>query len=351
MKTCISDPVLEKVVIVGPDILSQGGMGSVLYAYSQFLSPFNYLTTNSRYGTFAGFFNFGISLLKLPILRIRGKKILHIHYAGLRSWPRKKLMLNFGKLLGYKTIMHCHCNLPAMTKLKGLTNVTRTLQKADINLTLATEYDKFAKKELKLPLTGIINNTICGLSEIEAKRGETITFLFMGVMTEAKGIYDLIEAAGLLRKRGKNFRLIMAGKGKDEAAVKDLVQKHTLSDYVEFPGWIKGDEKLRTIAKSHVFVLPSHNEGMPMSIIETKYYGLPTIATKIGATVDIITDGEEGYLVNIGDVEGIAKAMENYIDNTELIKSHGRKSRESAKMFMPDFVGQNLIKLYKSISD
>lgn len=351
MKTYINDLVLEKVVIVGPDILSQGGMGSVLYAYSQFLSPFNYLTTNSRYGTFAGFFNFGMSLLKLPILRIRGKKIMHIHYTGQKSWPRKKILLNFGKLLGYKTIMHCHCNLPAMTKIKGISDVMRTLQKADINLTLATEYDNFAKKELKLSSTAIINNTICGLPEIEAKRGQTVTFLFMGVMTEAKGIFDLVEAAGLLKKHGKKFKLIMAGKGKDEMAVKDLVQKHVLSDYVEFPGWIKGDEKLRSIAKSHVFVLPSYSEGMPMSIIEAKYYSLPTIATKIGATVDIIADEVDGYLVNIGDVEGLAKAMENYIDNPELIKSHGSKSRESAKKFMPDVVGQNLVKLYKSISD
>lgn len=351
METCISDPVLKKVVIVGPDILAKGGMGSVLYAYSQFLSPFNYITTNSRYGTVAGFFNFCMCLLRLPILKVSGKKILHIHYAGKKSWLRKKLVLKFGRLLGYRTIMHCHCNLPEMTNNKSPYKVMHTLHKADINITLATEYDKFAKNELKLPLTRVINNPICALPNVEPQRGHTVTFLFMGVMTAAKGVFDLIEAANLLKSHGKKFRLIVAGEGKDEADVKDLVQKYGLNDFVEFPGWIKDIEKLQNIAKSDVFILPSHSEGMPMSIIETKYYGLPTIATKTGATIDIINDSVDGCLVNIGDVEGIANAMANYIDNDELIKSHSRKSLESAKMFMPDFVGTSLIGLYKSLSD
>lgn len=351
MKTFINEPILKKVVIVGPDIKAQGGMGSVLNAYSQFLSPFNYLTTNSRRGKIAGLFNFGISLLKLPVLRLRGKRVLHIHYAGLKSWFRKKLVLSVGKILGYKTIMHCHCDLPFLTKIEGLSDVKGTLRKANINVLLATQYEKFAKQELDLPTTAILNNTVCCLPKIESQRTETVTFLFLGVMEGAKGVFELIEAAKLLKEKGKKFRIIMAGSGKDETAVKSLVQQCGLKDYIELPGWIKGDDKFQKIAQSHIFVLPSHSEGMPMSIIETKYYGLPAIATKTGATTDIIAEGVDGFLVEIGDVAALADAMEKYIDNPGLIQSHSENSRQSAEKFMPSSVGRNLIELYKSLSD
>jgi glycosyltransferase involved in cell wall biosynthesis len=76
------------------------------------------------------------------------------------------------------------------------------------------------------------------------------------------------------------------------------------------------------------FVLPSANEGTPVVAIEALAAGRPVVATRVGGVPDVVTDGEDGYLVDVGDVQAIAAALERLARDPELRRSFGDRGRE-----------------------
>ena len=343
--------VFDKVVFIGPDLKGNGGIASVLALYSYSFDIFHYLPTNSHKGKVAGYFNFLSSLLSLPFLRIKGRKIVHIHYAGRGSWKRKSIVLQLAKALGYKTIMHCHCDLCLLSRNNGYDNVKRVLKQADVNIALASSFKQFAEKELKLTNIKIVNNPIEVSSYNPRVRSDNsiTTFLFLGLLIKEKGCYDIIEAAKILKQRNKEFQITLGGTGYEENVLKELSHKNGLDSYISFTGWIKGDKKRALLEKSHVIILPSYNEAMPMTILEAKSLGKPVISTKVGAVPDILADGENGFLIAVGDVKALAENMEKYIDNPSLLNEHSEASYKSVSSFDINHIKNRLEVIYKSL--
>ena len=75
-------------------------------------------------------------------------------------------------------------------------------------------------------------------------------------------------------------------------------------------------------------VLPSANEGTPVVAMEALAAGRPVVATRVGGVPDVVTEGEDGYLVDVGDVQSIADALERLARDPELCRSLGERGRE-----------------------
>ena len=156
-----------------------------------------------------------------------------------------------------------------------------------------------------------------------------LKFLFLGRIGERKGTFDLIKAFALLSEGEKtNSQLIIAGDGEVEAA-RNLVESLNIAHQSTFPGWIDTEERDRLLAQGNVFVLPSYNEGLPLSMLEAMAWGLPVIVTPVGGISEIINDGENGLLVEPSNVEQLSAAMKSLIANEDLRVSLGAKGRKS----------------------
>jgi glycosyltransferase involved in cell wall biosynthesis len=170
--------------------------------------------------------------------------------------------------------------------------------------------------------------------------------LFLGKLAKEKGIFDLLEALALIRRRLPDTRLVMAGEGDSEAA-RMRTAALGLGDAVTLPGWVSGDAKDQLLRDASVFALPSYSECMPMSVLEAMATGIPCVASNVGGLPDIVTDGVEAHLTHPGDVAGLAHALERLlIDGEDYARMSSAALRRFDTQFAADVVMPRLEHLY-----
>ncbi len=150
---------------------------------------------------------------------------------------------------------------------------------------------------------------------------ETV-FLFLGWTIKDKGLFDIIEAARVLKEKNFFVKVIIAGDGIDRFAAEKLVKEIELDQFISFVGWVQGEKKHKMLMEADVFILPSYFEGFPNSVLEAMASGLPVIVTDVGAVTELV-DGTTGLIVTAGDVNKIVDAMILYCENTNLRVEHG----------------------------
>ncbi len=121
------------------------------------------------------------------------------------------------------------------------------------------------------------------------------------------------------------WALAFAGDGPLLAETRALAVQLGIADRVSFPGATNRVGEL--LAGSDIFVLSTFFEGLPISILEGMRAGLPVITTDVGGSSEAVTDGVNGYLVNIGDIEGMRKRLVSLLEDASLRVRMGAASR------------------------
>lgn len=163
-----------------------------------------------------------------------------------------------------------------------------------------------------------------------------IHFLFVGHITQVKGVLDVIIAASKLQVG--NWKLHIVGGASAEpdtwTQAQSLIQAQGLQSKITLYGRVE-DEKLAALyASSDVFVLPSYWEGYGIVFLEAMSLGLPVIATTAGAIPEVVTHHKTGLLVEAGDVPALAQAMQTLIedaDKRQLFAHHAKQHAEQAE--------------------
>jgi len=158
-----------------------------------------------------------------------------------------------------------------------------------------------------------------------------ITFIFIGRMLKEKGVHEFIKAARSLKDRHPESRFIMIG-GIDVNP--GSIQEHHLHSWVkeglvEWPGQV--NDVRPWIAQSSVFVLPSYREGKPRSTQEAMAMGRPVITTDAPGCRDTVHDGVNGFLIPVRDANALARSMERFIEQPDLIVTMGIERRRLAE--------------------
>ena len=148
---------------------------------------------------------------------------------------------------------------------------------------------------------------------------------WIGRMTAIKRVDDILLAFRRLRERGVNARLCLVGDGPDREHVEQRAHDLGISRNVLFVGY------QRDVGPYYSFfdtlVLPSANEGTPVVAIEALAAGRPVVATRVGGVPDVVEDDADGMLVRVGDIDGIADALERLAHDPELRRRLGDAGR------------------------
>ncbi|MEO7916360.1 MAG: glycosyltransferase, partial [Dokdonella sp.] len=129
---------------------------------------------------------------------------------------------------------------------------------------------------------------------------------YVGRLQCHKGIDTLIAAWAQAFVGRDDVRLQLVGQGEDEPALREQARLAGVAEQIEFLGH-RGDVE-NVLAASHVAVLPSLIEGLSNSLLEFMASGLPVIATRVSGSEDLIVNGRNGFLFEVGDVAGCAAA-------------------------------------------
>jgi glycosyltransferase involved in cell wall biosynthesis len=153
------------------------------------------------------------------------------------------------------------------------------------------------------------------------------TVIFVGAIVRRKRPDLLVEAIGLLKKRGVDCQLVLAGPDSDTTytrQIQDRANELNVSSQIIWFGFTR--DIARLFRAADFFSLPSSSEGMAAALIEAMSSGLPPIVTPISGSTDAVEDGVTGRFVR-SDPADIADVLSEYISKPRVRVEHGRNSR------------------------
>jgi glycosyltransferase involved in cell wall biosynthesis len=261
-----------------------------------------------------------------------GNRIVHLHVATPVSAFRKLLFLIPAKLAGKKIITHVHCSTPATRIEDGpffRWLYTRLFQSSHLILVLSEAWKgQAARMGITTPMEVLYNPTVPVTPRQFAEERPYI--LFMGIISQAKGCFDLLQAFKRITDDFPDWQLIFGGSG-CIAEGKRMAEELGITDRVTFRGWTKDEEKQQLFREAAIVCLPSHYpEGFPMTVLEAWSYGLPVVCTPAGGLLDVVQDGELALLVKAGDPEGLAGQLRRLMADADLRRQIGDRAHDLA---------------------
>ena len=159
-------------------------------------------------------------------------------------------------------------------------------------------------------------------------------FLYVGRLSDYKGIEDLIQAISLIRQSGRQIRLNIVGKGPDdyEAYLRKLVQSKKLGAWVKFHGWKPSSEVWQWMARSACLVIPSWREAYGLVALEGMAIGVPLIAARAGGLEELVSNSC-ALTFEAGNVKELVDALKIAFDSPSHLRSLAARGREQALRF------------------
>lgn len=257
-----------------------------------------------------------VAILKIVFFRLTGRLSgLHVNVAERLSLLRKGVIVVTGNLLRLPVILHLHA-AQIHTSYARSSRVSREFTKfvfarATVCVVLGSRARLFLIKELGVPedkIFVLVNGVPVGPRLNPSRTEAVFRLLFLGNLTERKGVSDFLRVLGDERMKSIDWRATLAGGG-DIDFYKELAVELGIEERLVFPGWINQSAAAKLMACSDVLVLPSYDEGLPLVILEALGRGLPVICTPVGEIPEFLQDGFDAVFVTPGNTSQLADAI------------------------------------------
>ncbi|MCG8038087.1 MAG: glycosyltransferase family 4 protein [Candidatus Thiodiazotropha taylori] len=347
----------KKIVIISTS--ARGGMKAVTDAYnsSDFYSPDHtvFIPAHREGGVFIRSWIALRALIQLIwMLSLNRVELAHMHMATKGSFWRKGIFVLICKLYNIPTVIHLHGGRFAVFyngSAKWVRNLIRhVFDQASSIIVLSQYWYNFVTPLTNTPVSVINNFVHDNLDDdiIKTKRRPR-NILFLGQFGANKGIYDLLSVFSDIAPKYPDTKLICCGNGEIDK-VRSIVNELDVSDFIDVPGWISGVDKIEIMHSCSVFVLPSYNEGLPMSIIEAMSFSMAVISTRVGGIPELI-DETNGFLIDPGSHEELRdKLIEVFEMDSQSIETMGEASRgKYLRSFTPESCLSEMRSLYLSL--
>jgi glycosyltransferase involved in cell wall biosynthesis len=288
---------------------------------------------------------FGLILRILYHRFADGVRVLYYPPGGTHRVPmyRDIVILNSTRWLFDKTVFHFHAGgvcemydrLPSWQRWmfrRAYFGADAAIRLSELNPQDGRRLA--AKREYVIP-NGIDDpcpELFVSRSKSAATADDRLRMLFVGILSEPKGVMVLIEACANLAARGVQFELEVMGQWEnDEFAVRahQRIEELKLNKHIKFLGALLGEEKIDAFRRANVFCFPSHYacEAMPVVLLEAMACGLPIVATRWRGIPSVVDDGKTGVLVQPHDPDAVADQLARLAHDSALRERMARAGR------------------------
>jgi glycosyltransferase involved in cell wall biosynthesis len=259
----------------------------------------------------------------LALLGAAAPAIAHIHTCSGLSFFLDAALLWIARARGVPVVLHIHGG-SFDRFVESLDPVPRgfvraSARRAGMVIVLSDSWQ--ARLQPLLPGArppGLENAVPLRVVGTAAQRTAPPLILFLGALCREKGLEELVRAFARLTNPA---RLALVGPEVQDgfvARLRSMATELGVDGSLLIPGAARGADKDAWLERATVFVLPSHSEGQPISILEAMAAGLPVVASRVGAIPTMIESGLSGLLVNPGDVDGLARAIDRLLGDDGL---------------------------------
>lgn len=290
-------------------------------------------------------------------------QIAHIGTAFGFSFIKHSYCVLAARLFGCQVLLHPHCSLLVLYTNRSKIwqwYFRQVIRQAHGVVALSQEWLQLSKivpgcqvyylpnsVDIKIYQPALENH----LSETEKAAGKRI--LYLGYVGKAKGSFDLLDAAALIRARGIEMTFDLVGSeltSGELGLLQEKVRDLNLEGFVRLNAPAFDAQKLAFFQNADIFVYPSYHEGIPMAVLEAMASGLPVVASGVGGLPDIVKDGINGILVEPGQPDQLASALCCLADQHELRRSMQKMSFQfvTDKFSLEQHVAQ-LVSIYQQV--
>lgn len=274
----------------------------------------------------------GQAIAQVARLRRRGLVGVHVNMAERLSLVRKCLLVVACHQLGVPVVLHLHAaqlhrawpTLPP--PLQGM--VRRVFALPRCCVVLGRNAAGFVTGALGVPpaRVEVIVNGVPEPTVARLPAAGPLRLLFVGNLSDRKGVPELLQAMARPELAALPVALTLAGGG-DVARYEAMARALGLGPRARFTGWAAQDEVARLLAQADALVLPSHDEGLPLAILEALAQGVPVVCTPVGEIPQALADGREAWFVPPGDPAALARGLARVLGDPalrEALRAQGR---------------------------
>jgi glycosyltransferase involved in cell wall biosynthesis len=158
---------------------------------------------------------------------------------------------------------------------------------------------------------------------------DRLPILFVGSLSERKGVHDLLTAFAKLIRDRPDALLLLVGTGPEELALKRRISEMALDNDVQFTGFLSHRELPLLASLAAIFVLPSLYDPWPAAILEAMSCSLPIVTTQaVGMVPEIVRNNENGVVVPPSNPDALAAALHRLANDARERNRMGERSLE-----------------------
>ncbi len=173
--------------------------------------------------------------------------------------------------------------------------------------------------------------------------------IYVAELSDRKNQIMLLEAMKKIVETNPNVKLILAGSGSNQEKYEKYVTENFLQNNVLMLGYRTDIPELLKI--SDLYVSTSKFEGLPVNIMEAMVSGLPVVATNSRGQRELIEDGKNGYLVELGDIETFVNRINSLYSDTRMKEFITQNAKESVSKFALSSVYEEMKAVYEQIEE
>jgi glycosyltransferase involved in cell wall biosynthesis len=272
--------------------------------------------------------------LYAAIIKIR-PHIVHVFTCSYWGYWRNWSYILLARACGCRTIFHLLNAIDLFYEEASYRQklwIIRSLNSADLYLLQSPKLETWVKEHGGKRARGLWNGI--HLDQIPPRlrcpanwelEGRLIG-VTVGGLAKSKGTYDLLDVVAKLKDKQIHMGWVFIGGG-DRAQFQSLAEQKGIADRVLFTGAIPEPDKWQYLLHASVFALPSYAEGQPLSILEAMAVGLPIISTRVGSIPEVIEHEISGILIEPGNQEGLALAIDRLFRHPDERARIGREAR------------------------